>query len=94
MGKHPLWLNFSDPTILHVGNQTQWDDDALSNLAVVNELNANTNDSWIYLLITATKFPFGVKDRQFAPAFHPVSPTLPTSSRSLTSKRVDSPSWT
>ncbi|KAL8791999.1 MAG: hypothetical protein Q9195_005417 [Heterodermia aff. obscurata] len=78
MGDHPLWLNFSNPTILNIpwdrkGPKKDWrNDPTLSDLAVVDELNANTKDSWIYLLITATKFPFGnFKTGSFVPASHP-----------------------
>lgn len=73
MGRNPLWLNFSNPTILNVNQNKSWDDDpALSDLVVVSELNADSKDSWIYLLITATKFPNGLSIRRFVPAYHPV----------------------
>ena len=76
MGRNPLWVNFSDPTILNLGtNPVDWDNDPkLADLAVVSETNANTPESWIYLMVTATKFPFGDLDRPrlFVPAAHPV----------------------
>ena len=73
MGRNPLWLNFSNPTILNVNQKKNWDDDpTLSDLVVVNEQNADSKDSWIYLLITATKFPNGLSTRRFVPAYHPV----------------------
>ena len=78
MGKHPLWLNFSDPTIINLHEdptKAKWD--SKPDLAVVQESNANTAESWIYLMITATKFPFNGERRinQFVPAAHPVSIT-------------------
>ena len=93
MGEKPLWLNFSNPTILNINQGKKWDNPALSDLAVVDEQNAITKDSWIYLLITATKFPYGVKDRSFAPAFHPVSSfSFHTIFHSHLS-HLDPPSW-
>lgn len=76
MGQHPLWLNFSDPTILNLhtkATDSNWP--SKPDLAVVTESNANTADSWIYLMITATKFPFSGERRidRFIPAAHPVS---------------------
>ena len=79
MGKHPLWLNFSNPTILNLHtqpNETDWE--SKPDLAVISESNANTAESWIYLMITATKFPFSGERRinRFVPAAHPVSITF------------------
>ena len=79
MGKHPLWLNFSDPTIINLHEdltKAKWD--SKPDLAVVSESNANTAESWIYLMITATKFPFNGERRinRFVPAAHPVSITF------------------
>lgn len=79
MGKHPLWLNFSDPTILNLhtkSDEAYWE--SKPDLAVVSESNANTAESWIYLMITATKFPFSGEKRinRFVPAAHPVSITF------------------
>lgn len=76
MGQHPLWLNFSDPTILNLhkkASESNWP--SKPDLAVVTESNANTPESWIYLMITATKFPFSGERRinRFVPAAHPVS---------------------
>ena len=75
MGQHPLWLNFSDPTILNLhmkASDSNWP--SKPDLAVVTESNANTAESWIYLMITATKFPFSGERRidAFVPAAHPV----------------------
>ena len=76
MGQHPLWLNFGDPTILNLHtnlSESNWP--SKPDLAVVTESNANTAESWIYLMITATKFPFSGERRinAFVPAAHPVS---------------------
>lgn len=73
MGNAPLWLNFSDPTILNINKGMKWDSDpTLTNLVVVNEKEVVTADSWIYLLITATSFPFGSPNRNFVSASHPI----------------------
>lgn len=79
MGQHPLWLNFSDPTILNFHtnlSESNWP--SKPDLAVVTESNANTAESWIYLMITTTKFPFSGERRinRFIPAAHPVSFTF------------------
>ena len=76
MGKHPLWLNFSNPTIVNFHtkfNETDWE--IKPDLAVISESNANTAESWIYLMITATQFPFSGERRinRFVPAAHPVN---------------------
>ena len=76
MGRNPLWLNFSDPTILNLhakASESDWPNKP--DLAVISEVNANTAESWIYLMITATKFPFSGERRinAFVPAAHPVS---------------------
>ncbi len=76
MGQHPLWLNFSNPTIVNLHEDpTKVDWDSKPDLAVVSESNADTAESWIYLMITATKFPFSGEKRinRFVPAAHPVS---------------------
>ncbi|KAL9101251.1 MAG: hypothetical protein Q9187_009265 [Circinaria calcarea] len=65
IGEHPLWLNFSNPTILNLNN-TNWDPE----LVVVPE-NLK-DDSWIYLLITATDIPFPNQNRNFVAAAHPI----------------------
>lgn len=69
MGKQPLWLDFSNPTILSVNQQkTDW-----APQFVVVPQNV-PSDSWVYLLVTATGFPFGTSpNRNFVPASHPVS---------------------
>ena len=70
LGKQPLWLNFSNPTILDVNKQKQnWPP---AYVVVPEPVNNNT---WVYLLITATGFPFGsTPDRNFLPVNHPVRP--------------------
>ena len=32
-------------------------------------------DDWVYLIVTATGFPWGKPNRKFVPAAHPVSQT-------------------
>ncbi|KAK0508592.1 hypothetical protein JMJ35_008868 [Cladonia borealis] len=75
MVKDPLWLNFSDPTIINLHKDltnAEWD--SKPDLAVVSEFSANTAESWIYLLITVTFIPFsdGKRIKQFVPAAHPI----------------------
>ncbi|KAI9758556.1 MAG: hypothetical protein M4579_003048 [Chaenotheca gracillima] len=65
LGSSPLWLNFTDPTVLHT-KQTIWKDD----LVVVPQNYAA--DSWVYLIVTATGFPFGAPERRFVTAAHPI----------------------
>ena len=68
LATQPLWLNFSNPTILNVNQaKTSWP----PQMVVVPE-NVPAN-SWVYLLVTATAFPFGASTgRNFVPASHPV----------------------
>ena len=68
IGPEPLYLNFSEPTILNLQNK-EWKDDY-----VVIPKPA-TNGSWIYLLIigNATGLPPNPNPRQFIAAAHPVS---------------------
>jgi hypothetical protein len=69
LGIQPLWLNFSDPTILHVTNQS-WDPLAQPNYVIVPQ----NVQGWIYLLITSTALPYNNLYRNYVPAAHPVSP--------------------
>lgn len=73
LGKQPLWLDFSDPTILQVNKRkTSWPP------AYVVVPEPVGPDKWVYLLITAQAFPFGnTKDRNFLPVNHPVPSHLP-----------------
>ena len=59
--KAPLWLNFSDPTILNTGARSH---DYLSELSVNTSVSAN--DEWLELLITGP----GNNGTQFAS--HPI----------------------
>ncbi|KAJ9131774.1 Laccase 2 [Pleurostoma richardsiae] len=64
-GANPLWLNFSDPTILNLDNKT-WNKDYV----VVPEHN---KDGWVYLAITAPASPqAGLPGRSFFPVAHPL----------------------
>ncbi|KXJ90396.1 multicopper oxidase-domain-containing protein [Microdochium bolleyi] len=64
-GDKPLWLNFSDPTILNLNNKT-WNPDYV----VIPEDRAN---AWVYLVITAPGVPqTKFKDRSFFPVAHPM----------------------
>lgn len=73
MGKVPMWLNFSDPTVLNLDKKSFPDEKVV--------IPKNYPDgSWVYLVITS--FPpevLGDKDRVFVAAAHPVSPPLPPS---------------
>lgn len=71
LGSHPLWLNFSNPTIKNVAKRHDdgfaWDPEW-----VVVPQNYKEDD-WVYLVVTATGFPWGKPNRRFVPAAHPVS---------------------
>jgi hypothetical protein len=71
MGSMPMYLNFSDPTILNFHQKNKvWP----PQFGVVGQSgSAIKEDSWIYLIITATGFPFGTPGKNFVPAAHPVS---------------------
>jgi hypothetical protein len=66
----PLFLNLLNPVLLNP-TQTTFSPD----LDVINFSKTTvTKDSWIYLLITATGFPFeSSPTKRFIPAAHPVS---------------------
>ena len=51
-------------------------DPTLANLAVIDESKVTSAESWIYLIITATSYPFGVPSRSFLAVAHPVSDDL------------------
>ncbi|TAQ91365.1 hypothetical protein B7494_g287 [Chlorociboria aeruginascens] len=64
----PLFLNLSNPTLLNP-TQTNFP----SELDVINfPSQPVTADSWIYLLITTTGFPFDSAKKNFVPAAHPI----------------------
>ena len=71
MGKRPLWLDFSAPTILNLNDtkkEKEWDADL-----VVRVDDYKLKDSWVYLLVTGTGFPFGNDpNTNFIGAAHPV----------------------
>jgi hypothetical protein len=71
LGSQPLWLNFSDPTILNVANRG-WKPQP--NYAVVPQ----SVGGWIYLLITSTSVPYNNLNRNYVPAAHPVRKHLST----------------
>lgn len=80
-GENPLWLNFSNPTILNLKNTT-WNPDYAVDLVVPDE----KKDKWVYIAITAPPAPMKTKpNRAFAPVAHPVShnPTLHASESNL-----------
>ena len=70
LGSHPLWLNFSNPTIKNVAKKHDdgftWDPEW-----VVVPQNYKEDD-WVYLVVTATGFPWGKPNRKFVTAAHPV----------------------
>ncbi|MCJ1242266.1 hypothetical protein MMC14_010273 [Varicellaria rhodocarpa] len=68
IGSDPLWLDFSNPTIINLNN-TQWKDD----LVVIPK--DYPEDSWIYIVITSnnTNIPDKLKERRFVGAAHPQS---------------------
>lgn len=68
LGIQSLWLNFSDPTILHV-TDSSWNPLATPNYVIVPQ----SAKGWIYLLITSTTLPYNNLHRNYVPAAHPVS---------------------
>lgn len=72
MKKEPMYLNFSDPTILNLeADPASFTDEK----AVVN-YTSYTNESWVYMIITGMYADESHKrdaDRKFIPAAHPVS---------------------
>ena len=74
MGKEPMYLNFSDPTILNLAG----DPKSFPNRKVVVDY---PQDSWVYMIITgmASGKTESDVDRKFVPAAHPVSKSLPHS---------------
>jgi len=68
-GENPLWLNFSNPTIINLHNET-WDQDYV---VIPEEYPEN---SWVYLVITApSSAQVGRDKRSFFPVAHPVGLT-------------------
>ncbi|KKY23553.1 putative multicopper oxidase [Phaeomoniella chlamydospora] len=71
LGSQPLWLNFSDPTILHVNQGTRANPTTFqAQLVVVPESVAS--NAWVYLLISASDLPFDDDLRTFLPVAHPI----------------------
>ncbi|RBR15613.1 uncharacterized protein FIESC28_07254 [Fusarium coffeatum] len=67
-GENPLWLNFSNPTILNLENKT-WDPNYAVDLVVPD----SKKDKWVYIAITAPPAPLVNRpDRVFAPVAHPL----------------------
>ncbi|TAQ86576.1 hypothetical protein B7494_g5097 [Chlorociboria aeruginascens] len=65
MGDVPLWLNFSDPTILNLNNKT-WNPDYV---VIPEDMPEN---AWIYLLITADDMDNKWLNRTFVAVAHPL----------------------
>ena len=63
MYSNSLWLNFSNPTLSHFRDEN-WDPHA-----VVIKQN-QTNDNWVYLLVSGTGIPRN--DRSYNRAAHPI----------------------
>ena len=71
MSRQPLYVNFGDPTILHVNqNKGDW----APNLVIIGEAQrgADPDHAWVYLLVSTQGFPFGNINRNFVPASHPI----------------------
>ena len=71
IGAEPLWLNFSDPTILHTARPpAQFDPKTV----VIPE--AVPQDAWVYFLIIGNQTALDRTDpnRTIIPAAHPVRP--------------------
>lgn len=66
IGAEPMFLNFSDPTILNLKNKV-W---APEKVVIPKDYPVG---SWVYLIITGAKAPAsGDPDRFFIPAAHPI----------------------
>ncbi|CAG8960632.1 hypothetical protein HYFRA_00013510 [Hymenoscyphus fraxineus] len=70
IGGEPMFLNFSNPTINNLHQGTIWP----AQVGVIQSTNtpAVTAESWIYLVVTATGFPFSSAPKNFIPAAHPI----------------------
>lgn len=68
-GHVPMWLNFSDPTILNLDNTT-WKPNY-----VVIASEADQEEDWVYMVVTAPLHPpaGAPSGEQFWPVAHPVS---------------------
>lgn len=75
MGLEPMFLNFSDPTILNLDH----DPTTFPNRKVVVNFTREslTQDSWIYMLIIGNTTVRKDVDRVFIPSAHPVSQSHP-----------------
>ncbi len=98
MATQPLWLNFTNPTIL--GLEAPGSKKTINwpvNYVVVPELTTEvSNDKWIYLLVNGMGFPWLPKARTFFPVAHPVRNLAciqGPATRTLT-RRTDTSSWT
>lgn len=67
-GNAPMWLNFSDPTILNLDNTT-WKPNY-----VVIASEADQTEDWVYMVVTAPLHPpaGAPSGEQFWPVAHPV----------------------
>ena len=76
MGKEPMYLNFSDPTILNLQGDPRSFPDRKVVVDFPQDQWAHPEDSWVYMIITGMYHndsrPRDL-DRRFIPAAHPVS---------------------
>ena len=82
IGHEPMFLNFSDPTILHL----KGDPSTFPHRNVVIDAAKYTKDAWVYMLIIGMYGEGRAQkdvDRDFKPAAHPVSQTEPPNPLSL-----------
>lgn len=64
----PLYLNYSNPSILNVGNTDYWADNST---APVHYTNSSWNNGYVYLMITANN-ALNLPGKTRVPAAHPI----------------------
>ncbi|KAF4335748.1 laccase 2 [Fusarium beomiforme] len=64
-GEQPLWLNFSEPTIMLLDEKKEWPGDYVI-------IPAENRDRWVYLVITAPKTNELGNNRTFISLAHPL----------------------
>ncbi|KAI1206116.1 multicopper oxidase-domain-containing protein [Annulohypoxylon truncatum] len=70
-GKNPLWLNFSNPTILNLNNAS-FDPDYVIVYDNTTENDPNNPSRWVYMVITAPDTSQVDSKKTFVPAAHPL----------------------
>lgn len=71
-GANPLWLNFSNPTIMNLDNTT-WNPDYVIVSDNTTDNDPNDPERWVYIVITAPPPSSLDGNKIFVSAAHPVS---------------------